>query len=233
MNLKIMGAFAALALLAACSDDKPMTTAAATSTGNTTTAAGITPGSQEDLVANVGDRVFFALDKSALTSDDKATLDRQQRSDCRQLRRAWHRGIQHRPRPASRQRRARLSGRQGRFVGPHHHHQLWQGPPGRPRLQRRRLEAEPQRDHLGQVGLGFAEPAGPPAAPLRPNGTGSATTLSRGPALIRRPSGRRFLRSRAVPAAGFGGFTATCLRVAGRVSRPPGGCRGCSPGRRA
>jgi peptidoglycan-associated lipoprotein len=77
MNLKLMGAFAALALLAACSDDKPMTTANATSNGTTAAAMGITPGSQEDLVANVGDRVFFALDKSALTSDDKATLDRQ------------------------------------------------------------------------------------------------------------------------------------------------------------
>jgi peptidoglycan-associated lipoprotein len=77
MNMKIMGAVAALALLAACSDDKPMTTATATGDSMQKTATGITPGSQEDLVANVGDRVFFALDKSSLTSDDQATLDRQ------------------------------------------------------------------------------------------------------------------------------------------------------------
>jgi len=76
MNMKIMGAFAALALLAACTDDKPMTTTTATAP-TTTATTGITPGSQEDLVANVGDRVFFALDRSTLTSDDTATLDRQ------------------------------------------------------------------------------------------------------------------------------------------------------------
>jgi peptidoglycan-associated lipoprotein len=35
------------------------------------------PGTQEDLVVNVGDRVFFALDKSDLSSEARATLDRQ------------------------------------------------------------------------------------------------------------------------------------------------------------
>ena len=35
------------------------------------------PGSQEDLVANVRDRVFFALDESSLSGDSRATLDRQ------------------------------------------------------------------------------------------------------------------------------------------------------------
>ncbi|NBX73431.1 MAG: peptidoglycan-associated lipoprotein Pal [Alphaproteobacteria bacterium] len=35
------------------------------------------PGTQEDLVVNVGDRVFFALDRSDLTSEGRATLDRQ------------------------------------------------------------------------------------------------------------------------------------------------------------
>jgi peptidoglycan-associated lipoprotein len=34
-------------------------------------------GTQEDLVVNVGDRVFFALDKSDLSSEAQATLDRQ------------------------------------------------------------------------------------------------------------------------------------------------------------
>jgi peptidoglycan-associated lipoprotein len=76
MNIKTMGALAALALLAACSDDKPMTTGAATSTGATTT-AGIVPGSEEDLKANVGDRVFFSFNNSGLDVDGKSTLDRQ------------------------------------------------------------------------------------------------------------------------------------------------------------
>ena len=35
------------------------------------------PGTQEDLVVNVGDRVFFDLDKSDLSSEAQATLDRQ------------------------------------------------------------------------------------------------------------------------------------------------------------
>ena len=73
MNVKILGAFAAVALLAACSDD----TAKTSGSGATATGSGIVPGSQEDLVANVGDRVFYDLNKSALKTDGKATLDRQ------------------------------------------------------------------------------------------------------------------------------------------------------------
>jgi peptidoglycan-associated lipoprotein len=38
---------------------------------------GPTPGSQEDLVANVGDRVFFDFDKYDLKADAQATLQRQ------------------------------------------------------------------------------------------------------------------------------------------------------------
>ncbi len=36
-----------------------------------------TAGTEEDLVANVGDRVFYAFNSSALTSDNDATLGRQ------------------------------------------------------------------------------------------------------------------------------------------------------------
>lgn len=35
------------------------------------------PGTQEDLTVNVGDRVFFGFDKSDLTPEARATLDRQ------------------------------------------------------------------------------------------------------------------------------------------------------------
>lgn len=71
MNIKILGAFAAVALLAACSsnDSTPAPTAPVST--------GPVPGSQEDLVANVGDRVFFDLNASALKAEGKATLDRQ------------------------------------------------------------------------------------------------------------------------------------------------------------
>ena len=78
MNIKILGAFAAVALLAACSSTPPATTAASTGTGTTTTApSGPAPGSEEDLVANVGDRVFYAFNQSSLSDEAKATLDRQ------------------------------------------------------------------------------------------------------------------------------------------------------------
>lgn len=35
------------------------------------------PGTQEDMVVNVGDRVFFNFDRSDLTAEARATLDRQ------------------------------------------------------------------------------------------------------------------------------------------------------------
>jgi len=38
---------------------------------------GVTPGSQQDLVVNVGDRVFFGYDQSDLSPEARATLDRQ------------------------------------------------------------------------------------------------------------------------------------------------------------
>ncbi len=76
MNTKIVGAFAALALLAGCAN-KPPAPPASTGTGAAAVTAGPAPGSEEDLVANVGDRVFFAFDKSTLSPDDQATLDRQ------------------------------------------------------------------------------------------------------------------------------------------------------------
>ncbi|MGC8469233.1 MAG: peptidoglycan-associated lipoprotein Pal [Acetobacteraceae bacterium] len=76
MKIRIIGAFAALALLAACSN-APKTTAAATGTGAAAATTGPAPGSEADLVANVGDRVFYAFDKSNLTAQARATLDRQ------------------------------------------------------------------------------------------------------------------------------------------------------------
>jgi len=71
-SMKTFGAVAGLALLAACAK-----TPAPTDTASTTPASTIVPGSQEDLVANVGDRVFFDFDKSSLRSDAKDTLDKQ------------------------------------------------------------------------------------------------------------------------------------------------------------
>lgn len=78
MNLRTAGALAALAALTACSSDETASTAgAATGSGSTAATYGVQPGSQEDLVANVGDRVFFALAESSLSGEARATLDRQ------------------------------------------------------------------------------------------------------------------------------------------------------------
>jgi peptidoglycan-associated lipoprotein len=73
MNLKVLSLCAALALLAAC-ETAPKTDGGANTSG---TQSSIRPGSQEDLVVNVGDRVFFGFDRSDLTPEARATLDRQ------------------------------------------------------------------------------------------------------------------------------------------------------------
>ena len=71
MNIKIVGALGAVALLAAC---------ATTQTASTTGAGasnGPVPGSEEDLVRNVGDRVFYDFNVATLKGDARATLDKQ------------------------------------------------------------------------------------------------------------------------------------------------------------
>ena len=77
MNYKAFGFLAALALVSACAD-KNASTGASTGGGASASSMGsATPGSQQDLVANVGDRVFFGYDQNNLSSDARATLDRQ------------------------------------------------------------------------------------------------------------------------------------------------------------
>lgn len=71
MTTRLFGAFAALALLAACSNTDQ--NAAATGAGTNT----VRPGSQEDLVANVGDRVFFNFDSAQVRADQRPVLQRQ------------------------------------------------------------------------------------------------------------------------------------------------------------
>src|SRR6202453_423652 len=44
---------------------------------NAAMAGAATPGSQQDFVVNVGDRVFFETDSSDLTDQARATLDKQ------------------------------------------------------------------------------------------------------------------------------------------------------------
>ena len=72
----LLSALLALSLLSACSKTDE-NAANASGAGGASGAGTATPGSQEDLVQNVGDRVFFELGNSTLTSEARATLDKQ------------------------------------------------------------------------------------------------------------------------------------------------------------
>lgn len=93
---KFVGLFAALLLVAACETTPDQssdtsgsgdTTASSTGGGEMTQEVvpepmpaepmGPTPGTQDDLVVNVGDRVFFDLDKAVLNASAQRTLERQ------------------------------------------------------------------------------------------------------------------------------------------------------------
>ena len=76
MNVRIIGALATVALLAAC-NSTPAPTPAPPVAAAPAAPSGPTPGSQEDLVATAGDRVFFNTSASNLSSDAQGTLDRQ------------------------------------------------------------------------------------------------------------------------------------------------------------
>jgi peptidoglycan-associated lipoprotein len=81
MRFKLLTLFAAALLVAAC-ETAPEETAATDTSGAVTTPSfeptpgGPAPGSQEDLLLNVGDRIFFAFDRSDLNADSRATLER-------------------------------------------------------------------------------------------------------------------------------------------------------------
>ena len=93
MIFRIFALMVAMVLVSAC-ETAPDESAAASGTGTspaTTSAAGgttaatrsapapsgLAPGSQEDLVVNVGDRVYFDFDKYNLKPDARGTLEKQ------------------------------------------------------------------------------------------------------------------------------------------------------------
>ncbi|MEY3553283.1 MAG: Peptidoglycan-associated lipoprotein [Pseudomonadota bacterium] len=76
--LKIAVALCAALAVSACSKN-PNEDGAAGAGGLGMGAGAATPGSQQDFVVNVGDRVFFESDSSELTSVAQATLDKQAR----------------------------------------------------------------------------------------------------------------------------------------------------------
>jgi peptidoglycan-associated lipoprotein len=71
---------AGLLLLAACAQS-PSTNGSAAGGGQAAThngmASSVAPGSSQDFVQNVGDRVFFDFDKSAIKPEGRVTLQRQ------------------------------------------------------------------------------------------------------------------------------------------------------------
>lgn len=74
MRNKLLSLFAALLLVTGCSSTG---SGDANGMGGAGQAGQVVPGTQADLVQNVGDRVFFALDSSSLTPEARAILDRQ------------------------------------------------------------------------------------------------------------------------------------------------------------
>lgn len=89
MRFKILGLIAVAALLAACEtapEEKAATSGAGAATAATTATpsvspppmpSGPAPGSKEEFLAEVGDRVFFDFDKYNLKADARATLEKQ------------------------------------------------------------------------------------------------------------------------------------------------------------
>ncbi len=79
MKIKYLGAIAAISLLAACSKTPPATTTGTNGFSQTggSNGSGVGSGTEEDLVANVGDRVFYELNSSTLTDAGQTTLSKQ------------------------------------------------------------------------------------------------------------------------------------------------------------
>jgi peptidoglycan-associated lipoprotein len=80
MRLTALSLLAAVSLLAACETAPDQ--GAGTGGGGATTAqpaasTGIRPGSQQDLAATAGDRVYFAYDKSDITPESRKILENQ------------------------------------------------------------------------------------------------------------------------------------------------------------
>jgi peptidoglycan-associated lipoprotein len=76
-GLRFAAVAAAFLLVAACSSNSETGNASTSASSTSPSSSTVTPGTQQDLVASVGDRVFFDFDKSILKDEGKATLQRQ------------------------------------------------------------------------------------------------------------------------------------------------------------
>ncbi len=85
MRFKLFSLLAALLLVSACATDPEDTDGqtgggAAAQTGGSAAGSApvqVVPGSVQDFIVNVGDRVFFDFDRSTLTAKAQETLDKQ------------------------------------------------------------------------------------------------------------------------------------------------------------
>jgi peptidoglycan-associated lipoprotein len=83
MRLKILSLLSVLLLLGACATDaedtdgKSGTGASAGAGSSAGSAVAVEPGTIQDFIVNVGDRVFFDFDKSTLSSKAQETLNKQ------------------------------------------------------------------------------------------------------------------------------------------------------------
>src|ERR1700733_11681790 len=77
MIMRMTGVTAAVLLLAACSSTPPPATGGPGGGLSSTGQGSFAPGSQQDLAATAGDRVFFAYDQSTISSEGQQILQRQ------------------------------------------------------------------------------------------------------------------------------------------------------------
>lgn len=77
MKIRMIGLAAVVLLLAACSNNPPPATSGGPMGGPGGPAGSFAPGSQQDLAATAGDRVFFAYDQSTISSEGQQILQRQ------------------------------------------------------------------------------------------------------------------------------------------------------------
>src|SRR5690242_1028739 len=80
MNLRSLSLLAGVLLLAACASDnadKGGAAGAGAGANAPTTASSPAPGSPQDFIQNVGDRVFFDFDKSDIKPEGRTVLQRQ------------------------------------------------------------------------------------------------------------------------------------------------------------
>jgi peptidoglycan-associated lipoprotein len=76
MNLRPLALLAVVLLVAACTET-PKSGGPGPGATTTTTTSNVVPGSKQDFVQNVGDRVFFAFNESNITPEGRAILEKQ------------------------------------------------------------------------------------------------------------------------------------------------------------